>query len=294
MRIPKLLALIILIILVVNSSLVLSSITVSENPFYKVNPRSIIIAIYTLYSLPILIGMIILITLIMNWRKIVEFIKGLLEIKLDFGEGRGRSPIYTFISFIIFMLTLYVFIRIYKGEVGETLENGSVDQTVNYKPAILEVGDMEIAQNFMPIILAIYSIITIVLILIVIYALYRYKQGSLLQDYVSTSKIKKIFRQAIKRIRTGDPIRDVIIDTYLKLIEVMEELGFRPYPQETPREYERRIITYLQLPEEHLSQLTALFEEAKYSNHILSEDMANIAINALYSIGRHLKIEGEI
>lgn len=76
-----------------------------------------------------------------------------------------------------------------------------------------------------------YSIMLISVIILFIYAFYTYKSELEFENKLVLKRVKESFEEAIYRIKTGDRIRDVIIDIYRKLIKIMVDLGYTPLPQ---------------------------------------------------------------
>lgn len=104
----------------------------------------------------------------------------------------------------------------------------------------------------------------------------------------------KAVHEAIRLVSNSasDP-RSRIIDCYQHLIATVYKLG-TPISQDlTARELERAIRSTLYLKGPATSDLTKLFEEARYSLHEISEGDANNAQEHLESVKEELKIQLE-
>jgi hypothetical protein len=98
--------------------------------------------------------------------------------------------------------------------------------------------------------------------------------------------------EAIKLVNdeTADP-RSRIIACYQYMITTVSGLGARISPDQTARELERAIRSTFALKGSATSDLTQLFEEARYSLHEINNDDAINALGYLESIAEELKIQ---
>ena len=86
--------------------------------------------------------------------------------------------------------------------------------------------------------------------------------------------------------------RAAVIRCYRRLSEILADHGY-PIPEhETVREFEAAVSRILNLPTESLAVLTNLFEEARYSPHVVDEAKRNEAIRCLTDIKDCLAQEG--
>jgi hypothetical protein len=88
----------------------------------------------------------------------------------------------------------------------------------------------------------------------------------------------------------GDP-RGAVIAAYARMERVLAERELGRRTPEAPREYLGRILGERGMPEESLTTLTALFEEARFSLHPISYDASRRALSALENTRVALKCE---
>ncbi|MEF8835470.1 MAG: DUF4129 domain-containing protein [Candidatus Thermoplasmatota archaeon] len=136
-----------------------------------------------------------------------------------------------------------------------------------------------------------YSIAILVLlasVLAVLFFFFRYKrisggQSKTEEDISSTAD------RAITELHDGEDVRDVIIRNYQKMLIILEQEGIKQKISFTPRELEKMALSNLPLTEKTIDEMTALFEEAKYSDHPLSEKERNRAIKNFKQIKEEIE-----
>ena len=87
-----------------------------------------------------------------------------------------------------------------------------------------------------------------------------------------------------------DP-RSRIISCYQQLILTASRLGASMSPDQTARELEKRIRSLFALRGREIGELTKLFEEARYSEHPITEEDANHAYENLVAVGNELNVQ---
>jgi Domain of unknown function (DUF4129) len=87
-----------------------------------------------------------------------------------------------------------------------------------------------------------------------------------------------------------DP-RSRIISCYQYLILTASRLGASMSPDQTARELERRIRSLFVLRGREIGELTKLFEEARYSEHAITEQDAANAYEYLVAVGNELNVQ---
>jgi hypothetical protein len=146
-------------------------------------------------------------------------------------------------------------------------------------------GNMEIiyeesdSENILGPFMLIIGSILIVSLLTTSFILYGRRKKSQL------SEIANIFSYASELLAAGDEVRSSIFICYQNLCEVLMQRGFLRRGFETVREFELAIRTALpEIREESLIALDRIFEEARYSSHILGENHRSNATLALTSV----------
>jgi transglutaminase-like putative cysteine protease len=81
-----------------------------------------------------------------------------------------------------------------------------------------------------------------------------------------------------------DDVRQAIFKAYKAMLKVMEKYDFTRKRSMTPREFESVIRSALPIDDKYIVMLTNIFEEARYSNHLMSNNFKSDAIESFRSI----------
>jgi len=93
-----------------------------------------------------------------------------------------------------------------------------------------------------------------------------------------------IFNQTAEMLASGDEFRKAIFECYERLCSVLMRRGFLRRNFETVREFEVAIRDAIPIREESLMALDRIFEEARYSSHVLGGSHRENAQFALSSV----------
>lgn len=93
-----------------------------------------------------------------------------------------------------------------------------------------------------------------------------------------------IFSQTAEMLASGDEYRRAIFECYESLCTVLTRRGFLRRNFETVREFENAIRLALPIREESLVALDRIFEEARYSSHVMGDSHRENAQLALSSV----------
>ena len=99
--------------------------------------------------------------------------------------------------------------------------------------------------------------------------------------------MQRIIKRALYGLATGDEYRKTIFEAYRKMCAHLADYGYSRQDHVTPREFARAMRLALPLDTDSIRALTRLFEEARYSNHMLGERNRQTAIQNL----RHIEME---
>jgi len=94
---------------------------------------------------------------------------------------------------------------------------------------------------------------------------------------------------AIDDLEAEPDARRAVIAAYARMESTLARNGLRRRPSETPVEYLRRILLGLTARGDSVSTLTSLFEQAKFSKHVIDQSMKQDAIGALREIRADLQ-----
>jgi hypothetical protein len=98
-----------------------------------------------------------------------------------------------------------------------------------------------------------------------------------------TQVARKAVDAALAPLREPANPRAAVIDAYARMEEVLAERQLGRQTPEAPREYLRRILREQGMPQESLTTLTALFEEARFSRRQIPEAAPRRAASELQS-----------
>ena len=90
--------------------------------------------------------------------------------------------------------------------------------------------------------------------------------------------------EAIAAIHESDDPRSVVITAYARMEHALRDAGHPRRPSEAPRQYLSRILAGLQVRPAAITDLTSLFEEARYSRHAVDPDTGRAAVAAMEAV----------
>jgi hypothetical protein len=96
--------------------------------------------------------------------------------------------------------------------------------------------------------------------------------------------IEEVAERTIERLRTEKDYRKTVLDCYKQMCDWLRDKGVDKNLDYTPREFEQAINNALKISREKLSSLTEVFEKARYSNHEITVDDKDKAIESLREI----------
>jgi len=96
--------------------------------------------------------------------------------------------------------------------------------------------------------------------------------------------ISESVEKAIRDLNEGKDIRSTVIRCYQKMSYVLEDQGVTYDKFMTPREFEKSALKNLDMSRDTISDLTDIFEEARYSSHSLTEYQRKAALKNLKSL----------
>jgi hypothetical protein len=98
------------------------------------------------------------------------------------------------------------------------------------------------------------------------------------------TEVAETIGDAIDDLESEPDARRAVIAAYARMENVLARNGLRRTASETPTEYLRRILLGLTTRVEAVRRLTALFEQAKFSDHAIDGAMKQDAIDSLRAI----------
>ena len=130
----------------------------------------------------------------------------------------------------------------------------------------------------------IQSVLFVILILVIIAGLVSSGLYYQRRRNATIDELAGIFSYTAELLAAGDEFREAIYNCYESLCQILMQRGFLRRDFETVREFEIAIRSALPISEQSLIALDRIFEEARYSSHILGEghrQNAQIALNSV-------------
>lgn len=108
---------------------------------------------------------------------------------------------------------------------------------------------------------------------------------------IARDEAAALIQEAVKDIQAGGDLRGTVMRCYAGMVNLFEERGVQMRKEMTPREFQTVVMAILGLEEESVRVLTALFEEARYSTHEVSEPHKEMALANLEKVRKALEAE---
>lgn len=97
---------------------------------------------------------------------------------------------------------------------------------------------------------------------------------------VQRDALAEAAQQMRDALRSGTP-RNAVVQCWLLLVAALERHGVRPDPSQSPTEFTREALSRLSTDRAAVAELTSLFLEARFSEHVIGEDARQRAEAAL-------------
>ena len=120
-------------------------------------------------------------------------------------------------------------------------------------------------------------------------ALWLHASRRSIPDEVGPTTVERVIDDAILELEMGADPRRTIIQAYARLERSFESGGLARRPEEAPQEYVGRVLVSIDVDGEAVRRLTALYEEARYSAHVIERDLATDALDVLGRIRHGLR-----
>lgn len=95
------------------------------------------------------------------------------------------------------------------------------------------------------------------------------------------ARAARVVNEAIRDMLRGDDPRSAVIRCYDQMSLIVMKRGVRGFRTLTPQEFAARVRESLHVSGEYIDELTALFEEARYSHHPIGEPQRRRALETL-------------
>jgi hypothetical protein len=107
-------------------------------------------------------------------------------------------------------------------------------------------------------------------------------------------RVRRAVAAGLRALHDHDDPRRAIIACYAQLEHLLEDYGMPASAALTPQEYMGVALRGIDIPEDALAGIVALFEQARYSLHPLDDSDKQAAAAYLETIKEHLEWEGTV
>ena len=131
-----------------------------------------------------------------------------------------------------------------------------------------------------PLVLPMVVVFIAIASIVVVWKFMRQKDGPQVKiaDRSKDEEAKTVLDAAVRSLYAGEDPRSTIIRTYQQMCLLVQVGKLDEEPYLTPREFADRAVSALGWKRSPLDALTLLFEEARYSDHVLGETEKERAI----------------
>lgn len=261
----------------------------------------------TLLPFLILAAMIwYLITIILERKTIIELIRVWIEIILrQRGQGGGRRfSLFAYLaSFLLVMIVISAMSRLRSvrsiieqvadsvAVAGQGVTNQLVGSSSDVAPAAGALYAHVLAYSS-AIVFAGIIVVSVGLVIVGITGGLKQIREHNLHDFELTkTQTVETIRDTSRKLEAGGDYYELILACYKKMCDLLSAHGAPTYDSQTPREFERVAGKVLAVSEQALDRLTRLFEEARYSTHVIDQAQRLEAIECLREIEDELSKE---
>jgi uncharacterized membrane protein YidH (DUF202 family) len=179
------------------------------------------------------------------------------------GEGHNMLP------YALVLLALWLILFVVNPLDGGGIFTGpqQIGQTPQTNSTVLPDQPLRDTQLVLPMVVVLIAIASIV----VVWKFMRKKDGPQVRmaDRTKDEEAKAVLDAAVRSLYAGEDPRSTIIRTYQQMCLLVQVGKLDEEPYLTPREFADRAVEALGWKRGPLEDLTLLFEEARYSDHIL-------------------------
>ena len=147
----------------------------------------------------------------------------------------------------------------------------------NYHGGLDIEYEQQASQSFQP---ALYALVVLIVLGVVAGALVLVRR----RRQAAIDELASVFSYTAELLAAGDEVREAIFNCYESLCQILMRRGFLRRDFETVREFEMAIRNALPISEQALVALDRIFEEARYSSHVLGEPHRQNAQMALSTV----------
>ena len=212
-----------------------------------------------------------------------------LQVRPPRGRRRAPSGPSGLVMFLIVIVAV-VGVRQLLGYERQPGQEGGADAAFPEQAlpgeAVQQAEKLHTPQVIWPLALGVAILIAVVIVALIVVD--RRRARSAERSPEALERLVRALDDAIDDLRRDPDPRRAVVAAYARMEQALSYHGLPRRLSEAPYEYLARVGHELDA-EEPVAVLTELFEEAKFSEHSVDEDMRGRAIDALVSVRREVR-----
>ena len=247
----------------------------------------------------------ILLILIIERRLFIELFKGVLSKDRNLKDERFLKNIMSFLGFATFIVFLWWVMGSGTINLGFNVVNDQTAQNHETIPSPPSGDNISEPLGVPPLFIVVPTVLIVaasaVFSIIFIQALretrkekieeWKLASAQLEEDNKMLEEAAEVVAESVSKMQASSEntsYRSIIIDCYERLCELLARYNCKIQKHQTVQEFRAAASQLLKLPNEPLTRLCNLFEEARYSLHEIDEIKKNMAIKCLKEISDYL------
>lgn len=253
-------------------------------------PHASALGIVTPFILPAILTFTFLVVLAYG-RAIIEMLTAFL-LNRPKQEGRKISPLASLLGYIVVIITLILLVRTGVIQKFFNILQQTASLIASSGAQILRTNQgIKSAPSAITMALSYYTVLifagliflSVVLFFAAIRLAYREAHETFSGEQIKLEALQ-VVQQAANSLRNNTEYEETILKCYRQMCNVLSGRGFIIASEQTAREFASTVSQKLNLGSDAVKGLTFLFEEARYSAHIISDDKRRMAVNELGSL----------
>jgi hypothetical protein len=182
------------------------------------------------------------------------------------GEGRNMLP-YAFV-----LLALWLILFVINPQGGGLFGGQGVNRSARPDNTTVTPDQPQLLRD-VPLVLPMVVVLIAIVSIVVVWRFMRRGDGPQVKisNPSKDDEAKAVLQAAVISLYAGEDPRSTIIRTYQQMCLLVQVGKLEEEPYLTPREFADRAVAELGWKKGPLDELTSLFEEARYSGHVLGD-----------------------
>ena len=193
---------------------------------------------------------------------------------------------------LLFLFALLGAYLLFAGKLHDVLSFNRTAPTssINSTGALngIRLSNNALAGSIQPV-LAIGIVLAAAVAFFAVAAMIAERRSAVPQSADTKEELADIIEGKIADLKTGSDPRNAILEVYRQMHEFLAGMGATDRSYWTAREFEERARDLLSIRERTITDITSLFEEAKYSRHEMGERERSMAVELFENLVTDIK-----